>query len=510
MARFFSARFYFVAGVVGVFFLPASAVRAIDIGGDYYTVQAAAADDTPLINMSIRRPGATNPITGTVTTVEIDDWGNIDFVTKPSINIQAYFDTGASGILLSKETADSFGIGVTGTTFTDVGVGGSEQFDVSEPLYASLGPVYQDAPTEGTGSHPQSVTAPDGGPLRMQIAQTKVDLSLGETPLDVIGMPAMAGKVVVIDPKPLNNTLINVLNGGDVESIEGLRTYVYDPKTTTPAVPTRQIDPGIPLTQHHIALSYGDMSSYTKVDPVGAAGPTLHSNPFIGPNPVTHDASDTTPGITVKYTDPVTRTSYSHTGSFLFDTGSQGSVISTAMAAWLHIRYTPGTENTADATLETFDPLHPSLPGTQLSPESQFATPMAGIGENQPMMAGFYLDWLMLPTTEAAHPLDPNDPMNIKFLQAPVFVDDISVQGYDGASDLTLDGVFGMNFLMASMSLDMSAIGFSPFDWIVFDEPGKTLGLSIAGETVPEPSALVLLAIGAAMFLLRRYAGRRR
>jgi hypothetical protein len=499
MTHLFSARTCLAVLVLIAFFLTASTASAVDIAD----VQAAVADETPMINMSLRRPGIADPIVGTVTTI---DWNTMEFVEVQSINIQAYFDTGASGILLSKETASSFGIqSLANTTFTDVGVGGNELFDVSEPLYADLGHVYQDAPTETAGSHPQSVTAPGGSPLHIQIGRR--DPSWGETPLDVVGMPAMAGKVVVIDPKPLNSTLGGMGNPDDITSLEGLRTYVYS-STTTPAVPTREIDPGVPLTNHHISLSYGDMSNFTMLDPSDGQGPTLNANPFIGPNPVVHDANDKTPGITVKYTMPDGITSYMATGSYLLDTGSQGSVISTAMAAKLHIRYTPGTENTENAQLETFDPDYPLLPGTPLG--TQFATPMGGIGSGQAMMAGFNLDWLLLPTVEALNPLDPNDPMNIRFLSAPVFVSDISLENFGGGEDLTLDGVFGMNFLMASMSLDMTQIGAGAFDWIVFDESGKQLGLTVIGETVPEPGAFVLLTIGVALLWLRRFVRRGR
>ena len=43
---------------------------------------------------------------------------------------------------------------------------------------------------------------------------------------------------------------------------------------------------GIPATNFHVRLSYGDFSRFTTVTPAGAAGPALAANPFVGPNPL--------------------------------------------------------------------------------------------------------------------------------------------------------------------------------------------------------------------------------
>ena len=67
---------------------------------------------------------------------------------------------------------------------------------------------------------------------------------------------------------------------------------------------------------------------------------------------------DHTPGVTVSFDGQQA------TGSFLFDTGAQTSIISTNIAAKLHVRYVAGTQNTDSPELETYDPAHPNLPGT--------------------------------------------------------------------------------------------------------------------------------------------------
>ena len=107
-------------------------------------------------------------------------------------------------------------------------------------------------------------------------------------------------------------------------------------------------------------------------------------------------------------------------------------------------------------------------------------------------LAGFNLTDLLLHTLEGG--LDPNDPDNIRFLNAPVLVADITL--YDPVADeeLTLDGIFGMNFLLASATLDFDQVNESPFNWIVFDEPNGMLGLDL--KAVPEPTTFILAAIG--------------
>src|SRR4030095_11199909 len=87
-------------------------------------VQPAALDQ-PRINALLRRPGS-DPLSSDAT-----------------FSIEAFLDTGASGILLSNETADALGIeratfSNQTITFSDVGVAGSDNFHVSEPISIHL------------------------------------------------------------------------------------------------------------------------------------------------------------------------------------------------------------------------------------------------------------------------------------------------------------------------------------------------------------------------------------
>lgn len=109
----------------------------------------------------------------------------------------AFLDTGASGILLSNETAESLGIKVDAKArFVDVGVGGLEYFNVSEPLHICL-----------AGFESQNLQEQRNykcfGPWRVQVKKSGAGL-LGE-PLDVIGMPAMAGNITVLNSGATNS-----------------------------------------------------------------------------------------------------------------------------------------------------------------------------------------------------------------------------------------------------------------------------------------------------------------
>ena len=365
-------------------------------------------------------------------------------------------------MLISKETADALGVvrstfnGVP-VLFEDVGVGGSSFFEVSEPLYTALAPYGVERDLDNFDTF-QEVYSQKFGPLRMQIAME----GAGELgfPLDVWGMPTMTGKVIVMDARPPSSE----------DELGVMRTYTYNPGTPyNPAEDTN--DPGIPRTNFHVDLSYAHFDRFTSVDPPGAAGPTMRHNPFIGPNPLLAiDPTlppDNTPGITVSHG------SQSFTGSWLFDTGAAASIFSLHGAEAVGVRY-------ADGTYGTDDPLLVDVQGNEIP--DQFTLQIGGIGGSF-TAAGFFLDSMVLPTLEG---------QPIRYLRAPVLVGDITVADPDTGDELTLDGVFGMNFLVASMFVDGTELGdvsAGAYDWLVFDEPNGVLGLNIPGVE-PEPAVI--------------------
>jgi hypothetical protein len=113
----------------------------------------------------------------------------------------------------------------------------------------------------------------------------------------------------------------------------------------------------------------------------------------------------------------------------------------------------------------------------------QFTLTVGGVGGTK-KSAGFFLDTLVIPTRE-------NDP--IVYKKAPVFVTDISVEDPRTKQKRTLDGIFGMNFLVASAHVteaalmpDIGKLTAGPYDAIVFDEPAKVLGLKLKAELARE------------------------
>ena len=429
-------------------------------GIDIVDVQPAALDQ-PQINVLLKRTANGPPLT-------YEDWFG-----GPYFNITAYFDTGASGILLSTNTAQTLGVvnshypepGGPLVTYEDVGVGGSSQFNVSEPLYVGVAKFHPDADVENLSTY-NTVYTQSFGPLRMQIGPLGLDPNdpfLGN--LDVVGVPAMAGKVVVMDPTPVDTFL------------DTMRTYVYNPGTPF-NVATAASEPGIPVTNRHIRLSSASFDQFTNVTPTNAPGPSLGANPFIGINPVAKlngtGGKDTTPGVTMVF-DGV-----QSTGSFLLDTGASTSIISKKEADNLHVRYVAGTEGTDTPVLERYDPANPTAPGTTLP--NQFQLSVGGIGGTT-TAAGFFLDSMLLKTMEG-DPGNDQDPNHLLFHSAPVLVSDITVQDPITQKTLTLDGVFGMNYMVASAFIstggpipDISNLTPGNFNWLVYDQSNGILGL---------------------------------
>ena len=466
-------RFVLVAAIGCGLVWPRAAL-AIDIVG---TQNAALSQ--PMVHGLLQRPGDSKPLTGTDPFFEIS-----------TFDITAYLDTGASGILISSGTASVLGLNTApGVVFSDVGVAGSDNFNVSESIgmriahtpYADL-----DNPATFTTAYDQSY-----GLLRTQVGPVPAPIDPILQSLDVFGMPVMAGKVVVMDPKPLNDL------SGD------MNTYLYPPATPfNPALAAT--DPGIPTTSHHVALSYGQFDRFTQITPDGSPGPNFSHNPFIGPNPV----ALLDPTAPIDPTPPVSigLNGLQASGSFLLDTGAAASFISTNLAAGLHVRYVPGTFGTAAPQLEMFDPMNPAAPGLPVA--NQFSLEIGGIGGTL-TVSGFYLDNLVLHTMEGS--LDDADPNNLRYVGAPVLVNDVSVMDPLTNQVLTLDGIFGMNFLVASLFVDGLNLGdgaTGPYDWITFDEPNGVLGLDLATVAVPEPGTLALVASGAVF--LAAYARLRR
>ncbi|MEM6854049.1 MAG: dockerin type I domain-containing protein [Planctomycetota bacterium] len=410
-----------LVGMGGLFVLPSS---ALVIDG----VQVAAID-IPRINAAITLPGdPTSPLTA----------GDPPFTT---FNIQAFYDTGASGVLVAKETADAIGLPLAaGVEFGDVGVGGIDFFNVSEPINIHLAPFISpfgggqgiDDPVNFSSTYDQVFTN-----LRTQVAQANSGTFLGG--LDVFGMPLFQGKTVTLDPRPLHV--------GETE----FTTSVYD---------SGSLPADLPAADLHIQTTYADFSRFTTT--TGGEGPTLNDNPFVGGDPFA--LAGTIPdsqAVVAGYGGSTTA------GSWLFDTGATASIISEVQAAALGVTYN-------EASLDTETPF---LEGAPLA--DQFTVPIGGVGGTT-TVAGFLLDTLTLPTVEG----EP-----ITYNRAPVLVADIALEDPDTGEQIILAGILGMNFLLPSFELGSFSAVEGPFDFLSFDHPSGVLSLTLNPDVVP-PLAL--------------------
>lgn len=420
--------------------------------------------DQPQVDVTMYLAGSATPLSAT------------DVLGDVSTSFTAFLDTGASGIVLSDATADAFGVprarfpDATGSLIThnDVGIGGTAVFNVSELLdfQFSTTPSILDPnppPSPRAGATLSGVRA-EVGPLGVAPSP------FGVGAVNIVGMPVMRNKVVVLDPKPLD----------DLSS--GMRSYIYDPATPFDAN-TAGSDPGVPTVGHHIQLSFASFDNPSLTSPPGAPGPTFADNPMIGSNQLTPQRS---PGVTIAYQGKQA------TGSFLLDTGAQSSFISSDMAQQLGIRNKRDANGQILPDLEWFDPTL-----SQYVDIAETVLPLGGIG-GAGSLAGFNLSSLLVRTSEG-NASDDSDPNHLRFLDAPVFINDISVvDPTDSSRRFTIDGVLGMNFLVASILFDPSTFTFGPitpgaFNWLVLDMVNGQLGFDLKAAPVPLPSSLILL-----------------
>ncbi|HRK29847.1 MAG TPA: hypothetical protein PLD59_02120 [Tepidisphaeraceae bacterium] len=378
-------------------------------------------------------------------------------------NLTPFFDTGASGVLLSSFWADLLDVNTStfagqDVIFSDIGVGGSEDFFVSESLYLHLGKFHPDAEVNELDVLDEVYTQ-SFGPLRMQVGPAEPNPNPILEALNVIGMPAMVGKVVVMDPKPVDTFADN------------MRTYVYNPGTPfNPAL--ADIEPGIPSTNVHVPLTYVNFEAFTTVSPPGAPGPALTYNPFIGRNPF--QPGDTRPQPVAGYNN------LTSSGDWLFDTGAAASIMSRARAADLGVTYVPGTYGSEDPELQGL------APGTRT-----FKLTIGGVG-GETTLVGFFMDSLTLPTT---------DGLGLEYIGAPVLIGDITLFDPITSQPYTLDGILGMNYFVASTNVvqlpgdpfpTLEDLTIGAYDWVTFDEPNALLGLQLR-DTVPGPTVIATL-----------------
>jgi hypothetical protein len=310
----------------------------------------------------------------------------------------AFLDTGGSGILLSRETANLLGVGVEpNARFVDIGIGGDEYFDVSEPLYIGLADYEEKNPRE---RDVYKVL----GPGRVQVKQEPAGI-LGQ-PLDIMGVPVMAGRIVV-------------LNSGATNDLGHFAAEIKEPG-----------DPSIPKVDLTVALRFENFlnpNNPKNIPPL----PSLSHNPVID-------------NIVIGYRGKRSK------GNWLFDTGATISFISTDQAKRISIMDKNGRPLLTQA----------------------FSVPVGGVGAIV-QIPGFEIDELTVPTLSGR---------NLVYDKPRLGVHDITYFDEDKEKFVTLDGVFGSNFLCATVKMEdlfSLDIGKTAFEKIVLDMRQGLLGFDI-------------------------------
>ncbi len=468
-------------GVVALPFLaglaPSRALAAdVDISG-----VLVAANEMPHVAVILRRPDPLLPFSQ-VTPINVDDpiFGN-------QYAFDAYLDTGTSGILLSREYAQVLGIqrqqNAAGdpVRFYDVAVEGETEFHVSERLHLSIGafPLITEEPPITNLAAINEYYSTTIGPVRTQLGLNEAGFL--EEPRNIVGMPAMIDKVVVIDATTYNH---NTPDAG-----YAIRTTVVNPG-----------DASIPRSDRTVRLSYADFTGFTRLEsPAGVTGeaPALTHNPMIGPDPLAAPGSDPNAprGVSISRGTSTGRT-LETSGSWLLDTGAQLSFMSEEQAAEIGIGYL--TDATGERVLDQQgQPTLIDLSTKQKAP-GQFVAQVGGGGGGNTSIAGFALETLRLPAEGG----------DIVYHDVPILVISIEVEDPDTGDVFTLDGDIGMNLFLPTMSLALEEAA-SAFDYVTFDEGAGELRLTFT-TAVPEPAAAAVMGLAALGLLGRRRRRRRR
>jgi hypothetical protein len=149
---------------------------------------------------------------------------------------------------------------------------------------------------------------------------------------------------------------------------------------------------------------------------------------------------------------------YTSSGTYLFDTGGSISLISEAQAMKLGLIDTGG------------EPIQ----------EPDYSVPIGGIGEGDVAeINGYIIDRLIVPTLNG---------YNLIYNNARVGVQDISVIDEVTGEPITLDGVFGSNFIVATMEVATWDVVDTPFDNVILDTERATLGFDVNDQYSLPPS----------------------
>ncbi len=364
--------------------------------------------------------------------VVLEGFEEIELHEAGATSFAAFLDTGAGAYVISRTTAQRFGI-ITDpdSVYMDVGLHGDTAMTVSEPYTLSL------SGTDGTMDDVPTTFELVDRKARMEMNPARPGISrLIMGSIDVVGMPAIQRFVVEIDltgmlPKTSKKRRNQPTDPSDLDQLFDLIESASANLQIAPAVRLhsqrtrmKDIDLQIPLT----------FMDFNRPRNAGNRG----SLPSLAPNPMLA-------GIECKHQGE------SSVGDWLLDTGAAASMISSEQAIRLGIYDVDGT------------PLF----------EPAFTLPLSGISGQTEVVNGYVIDHLFVVAARGK---------TLEFRNVSVAVKDIGIMLDDGTYHI-LDGIFGMNLLFPSASGLAGGmptdVGGGPFKTIWIDGPRQQLGLKL-------------------------------
>ena len=347
-----------------------------------------------------------------------------------------WFDTGASGDLISYYIRSELGIPTTGETYEDIGIGGTETFDVSQSTEVLLVPSLNQ-PTYNDYAYADLMSSYSSyGNFNLQLRQeshaASEHLPGGLGYYNIMGTPVLNNYVMRVRPNNLTHQF-------DLPLGDGPYPMIYMETALLPALPA-----GLPVDRTvYIDLDYIE---FTSGDP-----PVSVAN-----NPVISDVKVADGGVT------------GSANGWLFDSGATVTIISKDLAEEIGL----GPSSTVYSTAA-----------------------IGGIGEGTLTLNGYKIDEMILPssnettltfTNPVVYVIDWAETADLPVGLPGIFgmnlldpsVDDVVG---DGVFDIGLGGILWPDLLNDS--------GFD--EWYV-DPFGSQLVLVM----VPEPASLALLGLG--------------
>lgn len=377
-------------------------------------------------------------------------------VERKVFAFDAFLDTGASRMVLSKADRTALQVKAAGPTVEDVGIGGKEAFDVSIPYRLWVG----DSSTDTLSARQflfqlncvlqlrkqdQNLLGALPPSLNQTITQEMKGLEMEAddmnelfmASINIVGTPFIRNCTVIMDPRPVVAALQALMpgSGGGNREEEGGGGNA-DPLDQLLEQAEKGGNGGLNFGRILVRL----LPSNQSYPATRIVVPLVLKNMDPNPVPVTKADVPFIPGIEFALGNRSAR------GDLLLDTGGGVSLISTRIAQAL---------------------------GLDLS-RPQLSVRLQGVGQGSGELKGFWIDRLALPTSKGP---------SVIYVHVPVFVADIE----------GIDGIVGMNLLGPSIFMNLNNLesnpqailndlrpGVLPFSRIVIDLPRRQLGLDPA------------------------------